>query len=79
MIEKDPEIFITVRKLATISLLEIYKDIIPEYRFRVSTETEKQQSVSIILSGNFSGLSFYNLQTYYSYRVWGEYQTKVLK
>ncbi|KAI0241832.1 Nucleolar complex-associated protein 3 [Lamellibrachia satsuma] len=45
MKEKDPEIFITVRKLATVSLLEIYKDIIPEYRIRLTTETEKEQSM----------------------------------
>ncbi|KAK2177369.1 hypothetical protein NP493_601g01041 [Ridgeia piscesae] len=45
MIEKDPEIFITVRKLATVSLLEIYKDIIPEYRIRLTTDTEKEQSM----------------------------------
>lgn len=31
MEEKNPEVYITVRKLATASLLEIFKDILPSY------------------------------------------------
>ncbi|XP_078053212.1 nucleolar complex protein 3 [Augochlora pura] len=31
MEESDPEVYITVRKLATISLLEVFKDLLPSY------------------------------------------------
>ena len=34
-----------IRKLAMLSLLEVFKDIIPEYRIRVITQTEKHQKV----------------------------------
>lgn len=32
MEETNPEVYITVRKLATISLLEIFKDLLPSYQ-----------------------------------------------
>ena len=31
MEEKNPEVYVTVRKLATVSLFEIFKDILPSY------------------------------------------------
>lgn len=31
MEEKNPEVFVTVRKLATVSLLEVFKDLLPSY------------------------------------------------
>ena len=43
--ESDPDVFITVRKLAMLSLMEIFKDIIPGYRIRMLTQSEKQQKV----------------------------------
>jgi nucleolar complex protein 3 len=43
--KSDPDVFITVRKLAMLSLMEIFKDIIPGYRIRMLTQSEKQQKV----------------------------------
>lgn len=43
--ESDPDVFITVRKLAMLSLMEIFKDIIPGYRIRLLTQSEKQQKM----------------------------------
>lgn len=34
MDERIPEVFLTVRKLAAVSLLEVFKDIIPEYEIK---------------------------------------------
>ena len=31
MNEMNPEVYITVRKLATVSLLEVFKDLLPSY------------------------------------------------
>lgn len=42
MDERNPEIYITVRKLATVSLLEIFKDLLPSYNIlQVSQEGVK--------------------------------------
>ena len=49
--EEDVDICITVRKLVSISLKEVFKDIIPDYRIRVATEKEKTQSVSSLEYG----------------------------
>jgi nucleolar complex protein 3 len=40
-----PDIPLTIRKLAALSLMEVFKDIIPEYRIRVVTDTEKHQKM----------------------------------
>lgn len=32
MEETNPEIYITVRKLATVSLMEVFKDLLPSYQ-----------------------------------------------
>ena len=47
--EKDPDVCVTVRKYAMISLLEIFKDIIPGYYIRLPTDKEKHQKVSVDL------------------------------
>ncbi|XP_078310966.1 nucleolar complex protein 3 homolog [Crassostrea virginica] len=39
--ESDPDVFLTVRKLAMVSMMEVLKDIIPGYRIRLPTEAEK--------------------------------------
>ncbi|XP_013420494.1 nucleolar complex protein 3 homolog [Lingula anatina] len=44
---QDPQLFITVRKLAMLSLLEVFKDIIPGYRIRPPTDKEKEQSMKL--------------------------------
>jgi nucleolar complex protein 3 len=43
--ESDPLIALPMKKLAAISLLEVFKDIIPEYRIRQLTEQEKEVKV----------------------------------
>ncbi|XP_048745661.2 nucleolar complex protein 3 homolog [Ostrea edulis] len=43
--ESDPDVFLTVRKLAMVSLMEVFKDIIPGYRIRLPTEAEKAQKL----------------------------------
>ncbi|XP_013776685.1 nucleolar complex protein 3 homolog [Limulus polyphemus] len=43
--EKDPEIFLSSRKLAALSLLEIFRDILPSYKIRLPTQKEKEQRV----------------------------------
>lgn len=43
--EKDPDVYVTVRKYTMISLLEIFKDIIPGYYIRLPTDKEKNQKV----------------------------------
>jgi len=48
--ETDPDVMVTVRKLVMVSLMEVFKDIIPGYRLRMATEKEKQQKVNFILS-----------------------------
>ncbi|CAB4012851.1 nucleolar complex 3 homolog [Paramuricea clavata] len=44
--EKDSDISITVRKLAIVSQLEVFKDIIPGYRIRPLSESEQKVKVS---------------------------------
>ena len=39
----DPRIGLTVKKLVILSMLEIFKDIIPSYRIRALTEIERSQ------------------------------------
>lgn len=42
MDERKPEIYITVRKLAMVSLLEIFKDLLPSYNIiQISQEGVK--------------------------------------
>uniref|UniRef100_A0A673N1Z9 Nucleolar complex protein 3 homolog n=1 Tax=Sinocyclocheilus rhinocerous TaxID=307959 RepID=A0A673N1Z9_9TELE len=45
LMETDPCVAITVRKLVMVSLLEVFKDIVPSYRIRPLTEEEKATKV----------------------------------
>ncbi|XP_066521022.1 nucleolar complex protein 3 homolog [Hoplias malabaricus] len=45
LLEKDPCVAVTVRKLVMVSLTEIFKDIVPSYRIRPLTEAEKSVKV----------------------------------
>ncbi|XP_045147190.1 nucleolar complex protein 3 homolog isoform X2 [Echinops telfairi] len=41
LVEQDPDVAVTVRKLVVISLMELFKDITPSYKIRPLTEAEK--------------------------------------
>ena len=43
----DPDVSITTKKILLVSLTEVFKDIIPGYKIRVTTTEEKEQSVNI--------------------------------
>ncbi|XP_060795527.1 nucleolar complex protein 3 homolog [Neoarius graeffei] len=45
LMETDPCMAVTVRKLVMVSLMEIFKDIVPSYRIRPLTEEEKNTKV----------------------------------
>ncbi|KAK3559945.1 hypothetical protein QTP86_029548, partial [Hemibagrus guttatus] len=45
LMETEPCIAVTVRKLVMVSLMEIFKDIVPSYRIRPLTEEEKKTKV----------------------------------
>ncbi|XP_066549713.1 nucleolar complex protein 3 homolog [Amia ocellicauda] len=45
LMESDPHVAVTVRKLVMISLMEVFKDIVPSYRIRPLTEAEKGTKV----------------------------------
>ncbi|XP_030630348.1 nucleolar complex protein 3 homolog [Chanos chanos] len=45
LVETDPYVAVTVRKLVMVSLLEVFKDIVPSYRIRPLTEEEKSARV----------------------------------
>ncbi|KAM9424725.1 nucleolar complex protein 3 homolog [Pholidichthys leucotaenia] len=45
MMEADPMVAVTVRKLVMVSLMEIFKDIVPSYKIRPLTATEKAAKV----------------------------------
>ncbi|KAI5627412.1 nucleolar complex protein 3-like [Silurus asotus] len=45
LMETDPSVAVTVRKLVMVSLMEIFKDIVPSYRIRPLTEEEKAAKV----------------------------------
>ncbi|XP_043110025.1 nucleolar complex protein 3 homolog [Puntigrus tetrazona] len=45
LMETDPCIAVTVRKLVMVSLLEVFKDVVPSYRIRPLTEEEKATKV----------------------------------
>lgn len=42
---QDPGIALSVRKYAIVSLMEVFKDIVPGYRLRLPTEKERSQRV----------------------------------
>ncbi|XP_037659791.1 nucleolar complex protein 3 homolog isoform X2 [Choloepus didactylus] len=41
LMEQDPDVAVTVRKLVIVSLMELFKDITPSYKIRPLTEAEK--------------------------------------
>uniref|UniRef100_A0A4W3K2U6 Nucleolar complex protein 3 homolog n=1 Tax=Callorhinchus milii TaxID=7868 RepID=A0A4W3K2U6_CALMI len=45
LMETDPNVAVTVRKLVMISLMELFKDITPSYRIRPLTESEETAKV----------------------------------
>lgn len=45
LMEQDPDVAVTVRKLAIISLMELFKDITPSYKIRPLTEAEKSAKI----------------------------------
>nr|XP_060623027.1 nucleolar complex protein 3 homolog [Anolis sagrei ordinatus] len=45
LMEQDPNVAVTVRKLVMISLMELFKDITPSYKIRPLTEREKNTKV----------------------------------
>ncbi|MGH0117317.1 UNVERIFIED_CONTAM: hypothetical protein FKN15_013840 [Acipenser sinensis] len=45
LVELDPYVAVTVRKLVMVSLMELFKDIVPSYRIRPLTEAEKSTKV----------------------------------
>uniref|UniRef100_A0A672G7W9 Nucleolar complex protein 3 homolog n=1 Tax=Salarias fasciatus TaxID=181472 RepID=A0A672G7W9_SALFA len=45
LMEADPSVAVTVRKLVMVSLMEIFKDVAPTYRIRPLTEDEKTTKV----------------------------------
>lgn len=46
LMESDPCVAVTVRKLVMVSLMEIFKDIAPTYRIRPLTAAEKSTKVN---------------------------------
>lgn len=48
LMESDPCVAVTVRKLVMVSLMEIFKDITPTYRIRPLTPTEKADKVTSV-------------------------------
>ncbi|XP_053548291.1 nucleolar complex protein 3 homolog [Bombina bombina] len=45
LMEQDPTVAVTVRKMVMISLMEVFKDITPSYKIRPLTEDEKNSRV----------------------------------
>ncbi|XP_004701397.1 nucleolar complex protein 3 homolog isoform X1 [Echinops telfairi] len=45
LVEQDPDVAVTVRKLVVISLMELFKDITPSYKIRPLTEAEKSTKI----------------------------------
>ena len=55
--EKDPDVLVTVRKLVMVSLMEVFKDIVPGYHLRQPTEQEQKQKVRKINPYLMNGFS----------------------
>ncbi|NWQ88767.1 NOC3L protein, partial [Burhinus bistriatus] len=45
LMEQDPNVAVIVRKLVMVSLMEIFKDVVPSYKIRPLTEAEKATKV----------------------------------
>lgn len=55
LMEQDPNVAVIVRKLVMVSLMEIFKDIVPSYRIRPLTEAEKATKVKYQVFISFLG------------------------
>ena len=42
--DSEPDVMVTTKKLVMVTLMEVFKDIIPDYRIRVATDAEKEQA-----------------------------------
>lgn len=47
--EKTPEVHITVKKLAAVSLLEVFKDLLPAYQIKHQETTEVKCKFSVYI------------------------------
>lgn len=47
LMEQDPDVAVTIRKLVIVSLMELFKDITPSYKIRPLTEAEKSTKVML--------------------------------
>lgn len=60
MMEADPSVAVSVRKMVMVSLMEVFKDIAPTYRIRPLTSAEKNtkvtraQSVCLVFGAGFN-------------------------
>ncbi|XP_039086089.1 nucleolar complex protein 3 homolog isoform X3 [Hyaena hyaena] len=45
LMEQDPDVAVTIRKLVIVSLMELFKDITPSYKIRPLTEAEKSTKI----------------------------------
>nr|XP_033339973.1 nucleolar complex protein 3 homolog [Megalopta genalis] len=64
MEESDPEVYITVRKLATVSLLEVFKDLLPSYHIlQVQQEGVKLKKDTLALQ-NYESTLLRNYKRY---------------
>ncbi|XP_025160939.1 nucleolar complex protein 3 homolog [Harpegnathos saltator] len=76
MDERNPEIYITVRKLAMVSLLEIFKDLLPSYNIlQISQEGVKLKKETLALQ-NYETIL---LRSYKSYLQRLEKMSKILR
>lgn len=48
LMEADPSVAVTIRKLVMVSLMEVFKDIAPTYRIRPLTSAEKATKVCLM-------------------------------
>lgn len=55
LMESDPCVAVTVRKLVMVSLMEIFKDITPTYRIRPLTPAEKAAKVTSVFHPGLLG------------------------
>ena len=56
----DGNVPVTVCKLAMLSLMEVLKDVLPEYRLRVFTNAEKHQKVRHLFICFLTSMSRYD-------------------
>ncbi|KAB0390381.1 hypothetical protein E2I00_007207, partial [Balaenoptera physalus] len=59
LMEQDPDVAVTVRKLVIVSLMELFKDITPSYKIRPLTEAEKSTKQRKLKKSNVVSLKAY--------------------